>query len=321
MTTFPDKPVSQQCCPVRARVLVAILSAVVLLAISCTTINHVAESPPQISGATFVGSESCATCHEDQEKTFKNTPHFRLQAKGKKGEAAGCESCHGPGSKHVDAGGSQDTILNPARMRGEAASAQCLSCHSKDKIQAFWKGSPHSGNDAGCASCHQLHGGKNHLLKQKSEAETCFACHAQVRADILKRSKHPLRDSSKPDEEGKMQCSSCHSPHGAKGDKLIAARSINDKCYECHTEKKAPVLWEHSPVKEECLTCHTAHGSNNDKMLVTKVPRLCQQCHMQGRHQTGSLAQNSTFLLNRGCLNCHPMVHGSNNPSGAVLQR
>jgi DmsE family decaheme c-type cytochrome len=137
----------------------------------------------------------------------------------------------------------------------------------------------------------------------------------------MKRSIHPLRDASRLSMGGKMSCSSCHNPHGARSRALVDARSVNDKCFECHTEKKAPVLWEHGPVKEDCLICHTPHGSSNDKLLVSRVPRLCQECHMQGRHQTGTLAPNSTFAFNRSCLNCHPQIHGSNNPSGPILQR
>ena len=91
-----------------------------------------------------------------------------------------------------------------------------------------------------------------------------------------------------------MSCSSCHNPHGGRSRALIDATSINDKCYQCHFEKKAPVLWEHSPVKEDCLVCHTPHGSSNDKLLVSRIPRLCQDCHMQGRHQSGALCSSIT---------------------------
>jgi DmsE family decaheme c-type cytochrome len=297
-------------------ILMVLLLAIVL--ISCATVDKLAVAPPQIPGAIFVGSESCDSCHDDQAKAFNNSVHSKFDSKG--GKAVNCETCHGPASIHVN-NPEKGNILNPATIHGEAASSSCASCHSNDKIQTHWKGSVHSKNEGGCASCHQIHGGKERLLKGKSESDTCFKCHSDVRADMLKRSKHPVHNSSESNQEGKMSCSSCHNPHGAKGQKLMDAHSINDKCYECHTEKKAPMLWEHSPVKEDCLTCHSAHGSTNDKMLVTKVPRLCQECHMQGRHQSGTLAENSTFLLNRGCLNCHAMVHGSNSPSGAVLQR
>lgn len=261
--------------------------------------------------------EKCKECHTDLVKSFTTNIHARAGAYGVKN--AGCESCHGEAAKHI-ASGDKGAIVNPGKT-GEAATALCLKCHDKGKGQMFWHGSIHESQKVGCVACHKVHGGNDRLLAKKKEIDLCLTCHADVRADMFKRSKHPLRDSSSPAGAGKMACSSCHNAHGAKGEKLINAKSFNDKCFECHGEKKAPLLWEHSPVKEDCLTCHSPHGSSNDKMLVTKVPRLCQQCHMQGRHQSGTLGTNSLYAFNRGCLNCHPMIHGSNHPSGAVLQR
>jgi DmsE family decaheme c-type cytochrome len=268
--------------------------------------------------AGFVGSEKCKECHGDMAKAFSTNIHAKSGAYGFKD--GGCESCHGPGSVHAESGDAS-AIINPAKVTAEAASAKCLECHSKDKKQMLWHGSIHENQKLSCASCHKVHGDNNKLLAKKLETDLCMTCHSDVRADMFKRSKHPMRDSSSPTTEGKMTCSSCHNAHGAMAEKLIDAKSFNDKCYECHTEKKAPVLWEHSPVKEDCMTCHSAHGSSNDKMLVEKVPRLCQQCHMQGRHQTGTLGTNSIYAFNKSCLNCHSQVHGSNHPSGAILQR
>ena len=266
----------------------------------------------------YVGSEMCKVCHGDLAKAFATNIHGKAEAYGFKD--AGCESCHGPAGAHITAG-DKAAITNPSKIDYEAASETCLKCHQKGKGQMFWHGSIHESQKLACVVCHKIHGGNDKLLSQKNENELCIGCHSDVRAAMFKRSKHPMRDSSSPTTEGKMTCSSCHNAHGARGEKLIDAKSFNDKCYECHSEKKAPLLWEHSPVKEDCLTCHNAHGSSNDKMLVTMVPRLCQQCHMQGRHQTGTLATNSAYAFNRGCLNCHPMIHGSNHPSGPVLQR
>lgn len=270
------------------------------------------------ASSTYVGSGKCKECHEELAKSFAANIHSKAAAYGVKD--AGCESCHGPGSAHADSGDTS-SIVNPAKLATEAATAKCLECHGDDKGRIYWNGSAHEGHGVGCAACHAIHAGRDRLLAKKSENEVCFGCHSDVRAALLKRSKHPMRDSSSPAGEGKMACSACHNAHGARGEKLIAAKSVNDKCFECHAEKKAPVLWEHSPVKEDCLTCHAAHGSNVDKMLVAKVPRLCQECHMQGRHQSGTLSTSSVYALNRSCLNCHPAIHGSNNPSGPVLQR
>jgi DmsE family decaheme c-type cytochrome len=266
----------------------------------------------------YVGNDKCKECHEGIVGSFRANIHAKAAFYG--ATNAGCESCHGPASGHVESG-DKAKIRNPAKIGAEDAAAACLSCHGKDKGRMFWKGSVHDSQEVGCATCHKIHGGKGKLLAKADEKEVCFACHKEVRASMLKRSKHPMRDSSSPTGEGKMGCSACHNPHGTRSEKLISAKSFNDKCYECHAEKKAPVLWEHSPVKEDCMTCHTAHGSSFDKMLVQKVPRLCQSCHLQGRHQSGTLATNSVLAFNRSCLNCHPMIHGSNNPSGPVLQR
>lgn len=260
---------------------------------------------------------ACATCHEDRVKAFAGTTHGNVAYRG---EAGGCEACHGDASQHAQTGDAT-LVVNPAKVEPEKASETCLECHSRDKGRMFWQGSVHESQGNGCTSCHQVHPNRDKLLAKADEKEVCLSCHFDVRADLLKRSKHPLRDSSTPSMQGKMACSSCHNPHGGRSEALIDAKSINDKCYECHFEKKAPLLWEHTPVKEDCLICHKAHGSNNDKLLVTKVPRLCQECHIQGRHQSGTFATNSVFAFNRGCLNCHTQVHGSNSPSGAILQR
>lgn len=266
----------------------------------------------------YAGGEKCKECHTDLVKSFATNIHAKVSAYGL--ADSGCETCHGSADKHL-ATGDKGAIINPSLIDEEAASAKCLSCHSKDKKQMYWHGSIHESQKLSCVACHKVHGGHDKLLAKATELDLCFSCHSEVRADMFKRSKHPLRDSSSPTTEGKMTCSSCHNVHGARAEKLVDAKSFNDKCYECHSEKKAPLLWEHSPVKEDCLTCHNAHGSSNDKMLVTKVPRLCQQCHMQGRHQTGTLGTKSTYAFNRSCLNCHTQIHGSNNPSGPVLQR
>ncbi|MBI5241683.1 MAG: DmsE family decaheme c-type cytochrome [Elusimicrobia bacterium] len=271
--------------------------------------------------AAEVGAATCAGCHEKQAASLKSTAHgARLEkVKGVPFEKS-CETCHGAGGAHA-AGGDAAAIFNPGKAAGEKASETCLTCHSSDRNRMFWEGSAHAGKGNSCVSCHKVHGGNDLLLKKAAEKDVCFSCHPDVKADIAKRSKHPLRDFASKTGAGKMTCSSCHNAHGSRGEKLIAAKSINDKCYECHAEKQAPLLWEHAPVKEDCMTCHSAHGSSNNKLLTMKVPRLCQSCHIQGRHQSGTLAANSAYAVGRSCLNCHMMIHGSNHPSGTVLQR
>jgi hypothetical protein len=63
-------------------------------------------------------------------------------------------------------------------------------------------------------------------------------------------------------------------------------------------------------------------------MLVSKLPFLCQRCHVTSRHPPtvydGYLLNNSSNankVYGRSCTACHQMVHGSNAPSGKALLR
>jgi predicted CXXCH cytochrome family protein len=98
--------------------------------------------------------------------------------------------------------------------------------------------------DVSCVSCHSVHNNDNDkMLVESTEAETCYGCHAEQRVFTLKRSSHPISDIARFDNSGEMNCTSCHNPHGSQSESLISANTVNDKCYECHQEMKAPVLW------------------------------------------------------------------------------
>src|SRR5215471_10803119 len=60
--------------------------------------------------AGFVGNETCVTCHESEGKSMEHSLHGKAQDSRTPSAKPGgsCESCHGPGQKHVDSGNKQD---------------------------------------------------------------------------------------------------------------------------------------------------------------------------------------------------------------------
>jgi DmsE family decaheme c-type cytochrome len=264
-------------------------------------------------------AEACIECHEAQALTIERTYHGTTENR--------CLECHSQGAaEHIQIARERQEagpILAFSKLPSEEVNETCLRCHEKGK-QANWTGGVHDRRDVSCLSCHSVHSFRSveAQLKTARDAETCATCHPAIRAKSLRTSHHPVR-------EGRIECASCHNPHDSTTPKMISASWVNEKCLECHTEKRGPFLWEHAPVRESCLTCHDPHGSNYDKMLVSKLPYLCQRCHMNTRHP-GTLydVRNaaagptpSNRAVEHACKNCHQNVHGSNHPSGPYLGR
>ncbi len=273
------------------------------------------------SAEKYAGTDSCVMCHEDVQAGFEQSLHSNIPSDWNNG-IGGCEACHGPGAAHADSGGDASLITNPKKDAGKITEL-CLECHEKGE-RKYWKGSAHDGRSLSCNSCHTIHqDGKPNasLLNAKTELETCTECHHMKKGQIMKSSHMPMR-------EEKMTCSACHNSHGSNGPAMLHQLTVNDNCYDCHAEKRAPLLWEHPPVKEDCLVCHNAHGGIHSNMLNTKQPQLCQQCHDENRHPTTPYGEYNNgefepdhYIVGKACLSCHPMVHGTNHPAGSRLMR
>ena len=267
----------------------------------------------------YVGDAKCVECHEDETRKYLETPHARAKNPRTPAAAQSCESCHGPGQKHVETDG-EGPILNPAKMKPREVSETCTTCHNRTE-HAMWSGGKHDSRNMTCVTCHSVHAPKSEKaqLKTATQQETCVQCHKTEVSKLHRTSHMPVR-------EGKMECSTCHNPHGSQNVKMLrAGNSINEACASCHAEKRGPFLWEHAPGRNDCVTCHDPHGSNNERMLVSRVPMLCQRCHVHSRHpatvydNTQLTVNKSNRIVGRACLNCHSQIHGSNHPSSGKV--
>ena len=282
---------------------------------------------PLSAGASgdYIGEKECYSCHRDIKKLYLNEMHGRVFTKspGTYLEAKSCEACHGPGAAHkaavdrIDKGEKVPLDVEFPFKKGAESAAEnnrrCMTCHEKG-ANMHWQGSQHEMSDVGCVDCHTVH-----AEEPIDGTEVCVGCHVQKRAQLQRSSHIPIR-------EGKVKCSDCHNPHGSMGPAMLKQSSVNENCYSCHAEKRGPLLWEHAPVREDCSNCHNSHGSNYRALLKMKNPYLCQNCHL-GAYHIGELYQGSDITgadkhtVGKGCLNCHPLIHGSNHPSGVFLQR
>ena len=291
---------------------------------------------PTPDPALYVGSETCKACHEPQFNSVAGTKHGQLEnVSSWKDKVVGCESCHGPGKEHVEAGGDKTKIRVFKELDAKTASESCLTCHAgKETHNNFLRGE-HWRNNVGCTDCHTAHGPEHGAMKtdsnvfigdvarekpneattamlKQSEPQLCISCHSEVKAQFSKPFRHKVL-------EGTMKCSDCHNPHGgfeSKQTRLAVGADIG--CVKCHTEKQGPFVYEHAPLKVEgCAACHSPHGSANPKLLKrAQVRQLCFECHSgvtdQISEEPGGGPHNQTSLRSRNCTTCHVMIHGSN---------
>jgi DmsE family decaheme c-type cytochrome len=278
---------------------------------------------PSVEKATYIGTETCQTCHEDIAKAFIQNPHHAVEAETKRGWAGkGCESCHGPGSNHAGSANAAD-IRNPSKVSAAETDRGCLTCHLNQPTHAGRIQSSHARNQVACTSCHKIHAnGPLGLVARKPAAvnEQCATCHLSVWSQFQKPFTHRLTQNA-------MSCVDCHNPHGAFRPGMQQFTSANEPgCFKCHSEVRGPFTFEHAPVRfEGCGTCHEPHGSANPRMLTRQnVRQVCLDCHANLPNQ-GAATGNAAHVMGvvppafhdlrspryQNCSVCHQKVHGS----------
>lgn len=275
----------------------------------------------------YSGSIACRTCHPDVYATFYRNPHHKtLIDAGLPTDKQGCESCHGPGKAHIEAKGDKTKIFAFSQKQPRQIVDRCLTCHSDTLSRANIRRSDHTRADVVCSNCHSIHKSPTaKALLAKSQTDLCYSCHSNVRAQFSMPFKHRVN-------EGFMQCSDCHNPHGTNiptwrgggRPRMVDQALANEEpCLKCHTDKRGPFAFEHLAVRVDgCETCHMPHGSANARLLKrpTAFP-LCLECH-NGTPGFGanpasgvprhSASHNMADPRYQNCTSCHVRIHGSN---------
>jgi predicted CXXCH cytochrome family protein len=239
--------------------------------ISCSTLERAVVSPPVIEGATFVGNRSCFECHTNYVRGFSASPHARLRFEGAAGQSDnGCEVCHGPGSKHIAAGGGRGKyIINPGRD-----ATACFQCHLQTQAEFnLPQHHPVLEKKMNCVQCHDPHG--LDIMKPAGGLgmargnESCAQCHReQTRPFVFEH------------EAMREGCNVCHKSHGSINRKMLVTSDSN-LCLRCHAQIQGPGVTSgeiyigkvpHGTLMRmgTCWAsgCHTSvHGSNMDPRM------------------------------------------------------
>jgi hypothetical protein len=185
----------------------------------------------------------CMECHTTYIRALSSDPQTNLYDKASLVLGISCETCHGPGAKHLalekSAPGSpvaRSAILNPARFTRERQMDLCALCHNgtqrEELLPAFsyTPGKPLDDFFAPApdvvATQLDVHGNQVGMLKQSR----CY------RASPA------------------MTCSSCH---------------------DVHAPERAGATYS-----ERCLGCHRWQSCGMAKTMGSRIARNCIDCHM-----------------------------------------
>jgi Flp pilus assembly protein TadD len=260
------------------------------------SINDLGEWPPNRILGTNSDFENCQQCHGSQISVEYDATNRRYATKYKS-LTINCESCHGPGRKHVE-------LARRGRI-DEVADIGMRAFSTLDKDESLNV----------CFSCHALKDaldpgyfpGMNlqafYSLKFPIFGETPYHPDGRVRAFGYQQN-HLYSDCYL---NGSMTCVDCHDPHSQgyrdiNGKKLVG-RFDDGQCTACHASK-AEAPEEHSHHEPDspgsrCTSCHMPflqHKSVGDRLKFARsdhtvpIPRpqfdaelgiesACQKCH------------------------------------------
>lgn len=238
-------------------------------------------------------SETCALCHEQETKEWKESPHARSmddaftrvwQQEGKKWEClvchtsqfdrekgtashagVSCQSCHGAMKEdHTDS-----DKPNRPKMALPVTSEVCQSCHTI--TYGEWRVSAHGQKNIRCFDCHKMH--RMNLRTDKPDA-MCGACHTE-RLEDFSHATHAV--------EG-LHCLSCHMPEVSGGGMKIRGLGVRGHTFGVGAET--------------CANCHRdmVHASHERATLHEEIGRLKAATPEQLQQRLADLEQETTKL-------------------------
>jgi DmsE family decaheme c-type cytochrome len=202
------------------------------------------------SAPADVASATCLSCHNRGDHAgWEGSVH-----EARKLACTTCHSVHQPKSTAHQLVAATETQL-------------CAKCHRVQvaKTERAVAHMPVREGKMACSTCHNPHGSINNvkaLRTGSSVAESCTACHTEMRGPVLWEHT-PVREN----------CATCHDPHGSSNDRMLVVRQPM-LCQRCHVVSRHPAsMYDTDEITlrksnrmfgRSCVNCHSnVHGSNH----------------------------------------------------------
>lgn len=269
----------------------------------------------------FVGSHTCSKCHLEQFEHWKKSAHARptqpevraqkpCQACHTTGiifEAdqavemdVGCEECHGPGWRHIQAP-KENWLVRPASLSYQSGNDICLACHTQGtsiKTQKNWPEGYQPGSEL--SQFWRLQ------MPARGQENGFF-----TRSGVGKRANMQGNEYLQTSKWHKdVACFTCHAAHGSEypGSLIRDAVQSNALCITCHnretgippTEQNISEHTHHNPVGRGsiCIECHLPLAARTDSNVEKRSHRFSFALPPATREPLD--------LRNNACLRCHP---------------
>ena len=201
---------------------------------------------------------SCVFCHNGRMTRVAGT---RSEYEAPIPEGIGCERCHGPGSLHVakwqrgdeaPTGGTDPTIVNPARLPSSERIAVCFQCHLGDSFateRVVRDGRSQEDWRPGMSLA-------THMVPFRWREATVedFGISAQGDRLVLSR--------CSTESGGKLECLTCHDPHVTVYREDRPKDFFSSKCLGCHDVAACK-------RGEDCVSCHMRRAEPDDHPHTT----------------------------------------------------
>lgn len=229
----------------------------------------------------------CADCHTTNLKKNFDVASDSYHTTFSENDVS-CETCHGPGSIHVELANSKSLFWDRnhgyglARLKGESSKNEiqsCAKCHMRRSRQLTDDYRP-GGELANHFAAALLHERLYHVDGQINDEVYVYGSFLQskMHAKGIRCTDCHNPHTTKLKHEGNQLCTSCHQHPAQKYDTPAhhhhKAGSTGAKCVECHMPEKHYMVVD--PRRD-----HSLRVPRPDLSVKLGTPNACTDCHLE----------------------------------------